>query len=78
MCILAIVFFQLLPLLLESLSCKDPGVWQAILATLEELLKDNPSLLADHVDELIPRMLTHATYKPNMVNRTSVDSELFI
>ncbi len=36
-------------------------------STLTDLLNHTPQLLSDHTDDIIPRLLILAQYKPNMV-----------
>ncbi len=36
-------------------------------STLADLLNHTPQLLSDHTDDIIPRLLALAQYKPNMV-----------
>ena len=61
--------FQLLPLLLEALSCPDQGVQLSTLSCLQPVLLDPPSALVTQLEALVSRLLA-LTSSPAMVGAT--------
>ena len=60
------VLGQLLPLLLEALSCPDQGVQVSTLSCLQPVLLDPPSALITQLEVLVGRTLALTT-SPTMV-----------
>jgi hypothetical protein len=58
---------QLLPLILRSLSAEDPTLQSSTLETLHLILSDAHHLLQDHLQTIVPNLLSLTTYRGSAV-----------
>ena len=58
------IYFQIIPLLIHSLSMSDVSVLSSTLSTFNSL--DNPTVLKNHVTSIIPRLLSLAQIPESM------------
>ena len=66
--------FQLLPILIRALSSTNESIWSSALNSICDLIKTDPKTISDHLDSLVPRLSTLATYPKDMVKN---DDERF-
>ena len=59
--------FQLLPILVRALASSNESIWSASLQSISDLIKSEPNSIVDHIDTLLPRLTTLATYQKDMV-----------
>lgn len=62
-----ICIFQLLPILVRALTSSNESIWSASLQSISDLIKSEPNSIVDHIDTLLPRLTTLATYQKDMV-----------
>ena len=59
--------FQLLPLVIQSLSIVETSLLQSTLSTITDLIEHSSEIILSHIDDILPRLLTLSQYKQSMV-----------
>ncbi|CAF0729307.1 unnamed protein product [Adineta ricciae] len=59
----------LLPILVRALTSSNESIWSASLQSISDLIKSEPNSIIDHIDTLLPRLTTLATYQKDMTIR---------
>ena len=62
------IFPQLMPLLIQSLSCEEQTLQQSTLQTMYSLVLDAPEIVTRHVTSLVPMFLGLSKFQLSMVS----------
>ena len=65
------IFPQLMPLLIQSLSCEEQTLQQSTLQTMYSLVLDAPEIITRHVTSLVPMFLGLSKFQLSMVSGTT-------
>ena len=65
------IFPQLMPLLIQSLSCEEQTLQQSTLQTMYSLVLDAPEIVTRHVTSLVPMFLGLSKFQLSMVSGTT-------
>ena len=65
------IFPQLMPLLIQSLSCEEQTLKQSTLQTMYSLVLDAPEIITRHVTSLVPMFLGLSKFQLSMVSGTT-------
>ena len=65
------IFSQLMPLLIQSLSCEEQTLKQSTLQTMYSLVLDAPEIITRHVTSLVPMFLGLSKFQFSMVSGTT-------
>ena len=65
------IFPQLMPLLIQSLSCEEQTLQQSTLQTMYSLVLDAPEIITRHVTSLVPMFLALSKFQLSMVSGTT-------
>ena len=65
------IFSQLMPLLIQSLSCEEQTLKQSTLQTMYSLVLDAPEIITRHVTSLVPMFLGLSKFQLSMVSGTT-------
>ena len=65
------IFPQLMPLLIQSLSCEEQSLQQSTLQTMYSLVLDAPEIITRHVTSLVPMFLGLSKFQLSMVSGTT-------
>lgn len=66
--------FQLMPLLVQSLSCEEQSLKLSTLHTMYSLMFDAPEIITRHVTSLVPILLGLSKFQSSMVSLICVQS----
>ena len=67
--------FQLLPILIRALISSEESVWSSALNPICDLAQSQPNAIADHLETVIPRLMSLALH-PNSMVRTKYSIDI--